>query len=117
MKVDKEYLIKNHFWILLFSAVGLAVLGWLILLVTVPAKVSAERDNVKTNWDTKKKHDKFKNPKAVENARKEAEDRNKERLNIHTDLYSEQAAKAALNTWPKVMVQRGYDFNNGKYAV
>jgi hypothetical protein len=117
MKVDKEFLIKNHFWILLFTAVGLAVVGWLLLLVTVPSTVGAEREKVQKAWDAGKNHKDFKHPQYVEKAQKEADTLNKERINIHEKLYFDQARDAVLNTWPRKMVEvGGFDFTGGKYA-
>jgi hypothetical protein len=118
MKVDKEFLIKNHFWILLFTAAGLALIGWLLLLVTVPGTVNTKRDQVDKAWKAGKDYSKFKHPKFVEIAQKEADDRNKERIGIHEKLYTDQVKEARLNTWPRKMVEvHEFDFSNGKYAT
>src|ERR1700676_4521730 len=118
MKVDKEFVIKNHFWILLFTAIGLSLIGWLILLVSVPGTVGAKRAEVEKAWEAGKKHSSYKNPLWVERAEKEAEDRNKERSRIHENLFDVQVKDARLNTWPQKMVSvYGFDFNDGKYAT
>jgi hypothetical protein len=118
MKVDKEFIIKNHFWILLFIAVGLSLVGWLLMFVSVPGTVNAKRDEVQKEWDGGKNYKEFKHPDYVKRAQDEAEARDKERLGVHESLYADQAKEARLNTWPRKMVEvGGFDFSAGKYAT
>lgn len=60
MQVDKEKLIKHHFWILLGVSVPLVLIAYLILAFSVSGKVKAEQDKVE---NMKKSLDGITNPK------------------------------------------------------
>jgi hypothetical protein len=118
MKVDKEFLIKNHFWIVLFTAAGLALICWLMVLATVPGRVNAARDGVEKVWKSGKDYKNFKNPKYVDIAKEEAKNRNDERAGGHEGLYLAQVKDARLNTWPQKMKDAdAFDITDGKYAT
>jgi hypothetical protein len=117
MKIDKDFVVKNHFWLLLGSAVLLTLVGWVLLLVTVPGKVKRDRDSVEKKWDSLKKQKDFVAAEAVEAARQEAQNRNQERSTIHKSLHLAQSKDAGLSTWPKSLTSAYFDLNNGKYAL
>ena len=119
MKVDKEFLIKNHFWILLFTAAGLGgMVCWLMVLATVPGTVNAARDPVEKVWKSGKDYKNFKNPKYVDMAKEEAKNRNDERAGGHEGLYLAQVKDARLNSWPQKMKDAdAFDITDGKYAT
>ena len=99
MKVDQEFLVKNHFWLLLGTAVAFTLIGWILVVFGVPGTVSAEKQKVLSEWESKAKYNEFKNPKAVELAKSVAEVRDKERGSVHTDLYKAQARDATPAGW------------------
>src|SRR5262249_51876989 len=116
MKVDQEFLVKNHFWLLLGTAVTFTLIGWILVVFGVPATVSGERDKVWSEWDNKKKYTEFKSPKAVEMAKAVAEARDKERGSVHSVLYNTQAKEATLMSFPTRMEQE-FDPRTGRYAL
>jgi hypothetical protein len=117
MKLDKETVVKNRFWILVGTAAVLTLIGWLLLLFTAPATVAKERDTIEKSWKTLKNAGKdFKHPDylaAVQAETKKLTDASSKSLN---ELYTTQISNSFMMTWPKAMVDDGFDFNNGKFA-
>ena len=116
MKIDKETLIKNRYWILVGTAAGLTLIGWLLLIFTVPSTVAKAVSDVETPWKKEKKFNRFKNPNLVKQMADETQKIETEAASLHKTLYDSQIKQTYLMTWPKAMVDQGFDFKNGKFA-
>jgi hypothetical protein len=116
VKVDKDFLLKHHFWMVLGFAALLALTGWIIVVFGAPSQVSAEKTKVNGAWQSLAKHNQFKNPEDVRRARDRADFLNGERANVHANLYNEQAKNAALMTFP-VAMESQFNPRSGRFAV
>jgi hypothetical protein len=116
MKLDRETIIKNRFWILAGTAAGLALIGWLLLLVTVPSTIADERTRIEKPWLKNKRKTGFISSAAVKAMQAEAQALASEKTKMQAELYKTQATQSFLMTWPKAMVDLGFDFKNGKFA-
>jgi hypothetical protein len=117
MKLDKDTVVKNRFWILAGTAAVLTLVGWALMLFTVPGTVSAERAKVEKEWKKDKVYNQFKDKDEVQRKKKEADDLKRIRDKIHTELYNSQVNDSFIDTWPKKMVDAGFDFKKGKFAL
>jgi hypothetical protein len=116
MKIDKETLVKNRYWILVGTAAGLTLIGWLLLVFTVPSTVAKAVTDVETPWKKDKKYNDFKNPALVKQMTDATQKLEAEYATLHKKLYDSQIEQTCLMTWPKAMVDQGFDFKNGKFA-
>jgi hypothetical protein len=117
MKLDKENLIKNRFWILAGTAATLTVIGLLLLLFTAPSAVAEKRDAIEKSWKgLKNQGTGFKHPDYLKMVQAEAQKFKAESNKSLSELYKSQVSQSYMMTWPKAMVDEGYDFNNGKFA-
>jgi hypothetical protein len=114
MKLDTETLIKNRFWIVLGFAGVLALCGWVILLITVPSKVSKEEDAITKKFTAASKYSNVVNPEDVKQAEKEAKASQQDQAISHNKLYDKQAKLESLSRWPKQLED---SVKNGKYAL
>ena len=101
MKLDKATLIKNRFWIILGTAVFFTIIGWALLLLTVPGAVGKERGKVDKEWSNKKNPPAFKNPEWVKLQEKEAQELKAEQVKVQSYMYNAQAVEASVMVWPQ----------------
>jgi hypothetical protein len=117
MKIDKDTIVKNRFWILVGTAAVLTLIGLLLLLFTAPATVAKERDTIEKPWKTLKNQGKdFKHPDYLAAVQAETNKLTSESSKSLNELYKTQLTNSFMMTWPKSMVDEGFDFNNGKFA-
>src|ERR1700722_18004359 len=116
MKIDKDTLVKNRFWILVGTAAALTLIAWLLLVFTVPSTVAEAVTDVEKPWKQDKKFNHFKNPALVKQMADETQKIKSQYASLHKDLYDSQIKQTCLMTWPKAMVDQGFDFKNGKFA-
>jgi hypothetical protein len=114
MKLDKDTLLKQRFWLVLIVSVPLAVAGIFILSSSVPAQIDKESKAVKTALD---KVDGFvkqgpKSNKWVEQAEEIAKAKKKQETEVWKIAADEQAG---IMTWPRVMEEK-YHFRDGHFA-
>ncbi len=120
MKVDKATLIKHRFWIILGTAVAFTVIGWLLLLLTVPGAVGKERDKVNSQWSAKKTVTKYLNREYVNVQKKEVDDLQSELKKLQSILFNAQAVEASCMSWPKMLSSDKkvvFDLKDGLYAL
>src|SRR5437879_1758217 len=99
MKVDSDTIVKNRFWILLGLAVVLNLVAWLVMLVSVPAKVSSAEQNVTKPWKEGKDYNQFVNPDDVKAAEEAAGKAKSSQSGSWQNLYETQDAEANLKLW------------------
>jgi hypothetical protein len=114
--MNKENLIKYHFWYLLGLAAAFTLIAWALLLVTVPSTIGGERAKIEEKWNKLKGYSDFKHQRWVDLKKKEADSLNSERAEIQKSLYEAQANQSTLMTWPSSL-EAQFDFRNGKYAL
>ncbi|HYV35164.1 MAG TPA: hypothetical protein VE988_05635 [Gemmataceae bacterium] len=114
--MDKDKLLKNHFWILAIVAAVLALASWVLVLVTGPSSAAGDSVKTKNNWKGWKNAKDFKHPGWIEEMRKEAEGLKSDGASIHGKLYAQQTAATDLMSWPKTLKTSGFDMKEGKFA-
>src|SRR5580765_5575000 len=117
MKLDKESLLKNRFWILAGTAVVLSLISLAILFITVPESAGKDQKDQEKNWkQAKNVSGEIKSPAAVEAMRKAAEEVKNSLGKVQSELYKSQDATGVLMWWPVTMTSLGYDLQHGKFA-
>ena len=114
MKLDKDTLIKQRFWLVLGLSVPLALAGLFVLSSNVPAQIDKENKGVKAALDKIAGFVK-QSPKSkewVEQAEKVAQEKEKQKTEVWKTAADEQAD---LMTWPKEM-EKQYHFRDGLFA-
>src|ERR1700733_12523079 len=100
MKLDKESILKNRFWILAGTAAALTLIGLLLLLFTAPAAVAEKRDAIEKGWKTNKNQGTgFKHPDYLKAVKAEAEKFRAESSKSLSELYKTQTSQSFLMTW------------------
>lgn len=98
MKVDKEFLVKNQFWLLLGGVPPLLLVAMLMLWTSVASAIQTERDAIEKSKDSLKKITDPKNQKHVDQLKNIDE-----KIASKKNLVWEKAWKVQqhLWTWPK----------------
>jgi hypothetical protein len=112
MKLDKETLLKQKFWILLLVTLPLT-LGAIFLLVTsVSGEISAKRKKVESDLKAFKSAGEIKTPNELAIAKRDADiEKGKEKV-VWEKAYEKQED---LFTWPK-KVEDEFNFKSGLFA-
>ncbi len=113
MKMDKEFLLKNKFWVALAGSGALTLLALFMLLVVAPKKISALEKAKKEKWDEFTKVTDIKNDRFVEEARKKADREKVRETEVWVGAYGGQKD---VVTFPPAFTTE-FDVNNGLYAI
>ncbi len=110
MKMDKEFLMKHRFWVLLSVAVPLTLVTVVFLMFVAPVGTAALKKKVETAHKDLKKFDRFKNPKWVKQAEKELKEVKKLEKSVWEVAWKDQER---LFTWPGPLDDK---FREGYYV-
>jgi hypothetical protein len=112
MKLDKDTLIKQRFWVLLALSVPLTLIALFLLWFVVPSVTSQERKKVETNREKLKGVRDLKNDSWIKLA-KEAADRAKaQETNVWQKAWNQQQD---VITWP-TSLENEFHFKDGLFA-
>jgi hypothetical protein len=112
MKLDKDTLLKQRFWLLLALSVPLAVIGLVLLSTSVPSVIAKERKEVDKALSSIKTFGDPKSREWVELADQIATAKEKEKVVVWKQAASKQTD---LMTWP-TFVEEKYHFRDGLFA-
>ncbi|HYT93923.1 MAG TPA: hypothetical protein VEL76_34710, partial [Gemmataceae bacterium] len=110
MKFDKDFAVKQKFWLLLAGAAFFMVVGIFVLFFIAPRATATIKDKVKKDWDSFKKPGDVKNPLFVEEARKRADIEEKKKTEVWKLAAKDQER---LFTWPAELAKS----TNGLRAI
>jgi hypothetical protein len=100
MKIDKEYLVKHHFWFMLAAYLPLVVLSLVLLWTSVAGAIDKRATDLKSLKDKVKTNTKpdAKNMAWIDAATKKAEALAKQKNKVWSEVWNGQAA---IFTWPE----------------
>jgi len=113
MKVDKEFLVKNQFWVLLGVAVPLTLVAIVILLVVVPGQTAAAKKKVEDQYKAFKDYKTgatLKNDRWVAQAQKRLKDVQDQEGRVWGAAW---VAQEEMFSWPDVLDD---GFRNGLFV-
>ncbi len=112
MKFDKETILKQRFWFLLALAVPLTLGAFFILMTTVRAQITANRNKLNSDLKSVSASD-IKNEKWV----KVMEEKAKKMAAIEEKVWQEAyESQKKLYTWP-AEIEKVFRFTNGLFAT
>src|SRR4051794_4105824 len=113
MKLDKDFLIKQKFWVVLGGGLFLTLLAIFFLVIIAPGAINKKKKEVDEGWGRGKNTKDVKNPEVIKvvEKTKEAEEGNK---TIAWKIGYKSQAK--LMFWPKEFEDE-FEFENGLFAT
>lgn len=112
MKFDKDLVVKHHFWLLLLISFPIAFVGILLLMTTVSAQITKQKDVLNTSLKSLSNVPTTFNQNKIDARVKDAELALSKQNTVWGDAYKVQAP---LFTWPKRVEDR-FSFQNGLFA-
>jgi hypothetical protein len=113
MKLDKDFLIKHKFWVVLSGGLFLTLLAIFFLLVIAPGAINKKRKQVEDDWGKVKNAQGAKNPTYIEAVSKVRE---AEKGNETVAWRRGYLSQKGLEFWPKEFANR-YEFEDGLFAT
>lgn len=113
MKVDKDLLIKHHFWIMLGVAVPLALVAILMLMTAVSASIASQRKSLEDEIKKVKGTNVDKNDEFVSLEEKLAAKKKEQEGEVHALAYN---AQKSISTWPD-LIEKTFNFRDGLFAT
>src|SRR5262249_48864748 len=111
MKLDKDNLIKQRFWVVIDACLPLVLLALLLLLTSVPGGIARERKAIEEEQGKMKVGD-VKTPAWVEFQKKVAE----KQKSLETVVWEKSwDPQARIMTWPEPFEEM-YHFRDGFFA-
>jgi hypothetical protein len=110
MKVDKEYLVKHHFWFLLATYVPMVLLALILLWTSVAGAIDGEAKAIGKAKDDVKKYAKndVKNEKWIAAFKVKADKLAKKKNDVWNEVWQGQSV---IFTWPQPLVPLdGFDY-------
>ncbi|GIW82129.1 MAG: hypothetical protein KatS3mg105_3936 [Gemmatales bacterium] len=115
MKIDKETLIKNHFWILTALFMPLALVMLLVMWTTVAGEVASKKNKLDEIKGTLKRnaHPQVKNPHWVNVLKEKQRELTEQKLKAWRTMYEGQKD---VMTWPAELKDRFRDLDMKRFG-
>jgi hypothetical protein len=113
MKLDKDFLIKQKFWVVLGGGLFLTLLATFFLLVIAPGAIGKKRKEVEDSWKTVKDAPKNMNPTVIEATQTVLDKESGFEKVAHGDGYETQKH---IPFWPKEF-EAEFEIKDGLFAT
>src|ERR1700683_2717591 len=113
MAIDKEFMVKHRFWLLLATSAFLVAIGIFILAFPVRSGLRATEAEIQKRLDKIKNYKNFKSPQAVEQKRKEQGEEKAKETEVWKAAWK---THGNVSTWPAEFEQE-FQFKDGWFAV
>jgi hypothetical protein len=112
MKLDKDTVIKHHFWFLLATAMPLALIGIVLLMTVVSSLIASNRKKLESDLKGTKVSDPAKNDVWMQQIKKRVAEMKKREKEVWEEAYK---SEEYLFTWPEE-VEKKFRFKDGLFA-